>query len=835
MYTRPSRAGSKIAAVAGLFSLPLTVAPAFAVCLWADVGGEKLGVVGRITGPYNTDQTTLERTLDLDTQSTGQAVFFGYVANQVKLTRKGQDGRDHVYDFGTVAREMTGGGWTKHGDLSGKHAYQPSWMLMQSPLVTRVYACQPHKGSAGDFRMSGGQGAEWSTNPQPWINDVKYYRDTRVRMEVSGYGVVWQGVNYNFVSIIRVDDRWPCEIMKDFSLPRGAMAVKGAKSGNSVDIQWDTEWGCGTGGGSGPETSDVRNRPPTVTLKATPDRGEPTLTATFTATGIDPDGDPVEYRFKPPGGKWTEWGPGNSITASLSSKGVHTAEVQVTDIKGAPASARATVTLEDPVWDALVLYRNMEPLWQSHVAGSGAGWATNLGDKREEELRRERQKDGRGAVKATGDLIGLSGVGANGTNHKEGTSWMKGPAMDMALWAWDNQHARLTGMITGKDQRDAIIILSRRDEATGRTEYRLGLWDNFTDKAGYPLGDRTSPAAKFGLQELKGNWQASDGKSRKIGGESYRINVVGYQYSSTPVILDLAGRGEPDLLAGVTGWRRERPGGVKEGALREFDMDGSGDKLWEWAGPTAGILVWGGGNSGPVKADRLFGSKTWGRDWKDGYQPLEALDADKNGALEGDEMKDIHVWVDANTNAVNEPGEIRRAADLDIVSISAAAERDEKGNAWAKSGFAKKDGTTGASWDWWSRGRDIQPNEVKSGGLGKPSVYGWRPMEEGSEIPGGIFMFSQGENEELTLLSLTEVKEGFQDKDITHAMLGLAYKIQKDGNRLRWKSVNGDTEIANTAVLEGNTIVGSTRMTEGGREIGSYKWVALHGSGAILK
>lgn len=184
----------------------------------------------------------MDRTVNLDTQATGQAIFFGYVGNRVILNREGNDGRRHTYQFGTTQREMGPTGQTSHGDLSGNHTYQPSWLLMQSPMVTRVYACQPHGG--GYFRMAGGQGAEWSTDRRPLISDVQFYRGSRVRFEATGYGVVWSNRNWNYITVIDVDERWPCEILKDFSLPAGAMAVSDSREDRGVNIEWSSDWGC---------------------------------------------------------------------------------------------------------------------------------------------------------------------------------------------------------------------------------------------------------------------------------------------------------------------------------------------------------------------------------------------------------------------------------------------------------------------------------------------------------------------------------------------------------------------------------------------------------------
>ncbi|MEB3204912.1 MAG: hypothetical protein VKP57_09455 [Candidatus Sericytochromatia bacterium] len=208
------------------------------------------------------------------------------------------------------------------------------------------------------------------------------------------------------------------------------------------------------------------------------------------------------------------------------------------------------------------------------------------------------------------------------------------------------------------------------------------------------------------------------------------VEVVGYTFHASPIILDLAGRGKPDLLA--SGPWKLRPGRqlAAEG-LRLFDLDGKGSANWEWVGPGAGLLVWDPEGTGRITSGKqLFGNYTWGETFKDGYRALERLDADADGYLRGSELAKLAIWVDADSDAVSDPGEVRPCVDYGITSLTVRAERDRFGNAHATQGFSR-DGNgpaVGASWDWISYGKS-RPTE---------GIYVWIGTREEDNV-GGYF------------------------------------------------------------------------------------------------
>jgi hypothetical protein len=170
-----------------------------------------------------------------------------------------------------------------------------------------------------------------------------------------------------------------------------------------------------------------------------------------------------------------------------------------------------------------------------------------------------------------------------------------------------------------------------------------------------------------------------------------------------------------------------------------------------------------------------------------------------------------------------------------MIEIAVEVERDEEGNAWAKDGFRRSDGTTGRSWDWWSLAGELTEREGGGGtSKGEPSVYAWGPLEKGSPVEGGVFMFMHDGDGGLGLVSIVPIKESLSDDGSEGSMLGLPFTVERDGSRLRWKAVQGDAEILTSAVLDNGDIVGVTRMVREGKDESRYSWAAKPVSGPAL-
>jgi hypothetical protein len=214
-------------------------------CLWGAVKGTRLAYIGNGHGVPHGATTAKGRT-NLNTQGDQKALFFGYVGNEIKIFR---DGRKVAHCGNYKLEPKHGGGYTTRNAIDGSVTYQPGWLLLQSPLVTRIYACQPH--GLGHFRMAGGQGARWSTGKVPVVNEVRAYESTWVDWEATGYGVLVGG-NQNFVSLIEMDDLWPCEMIADFATPAAALAMRSDDDYKHVRVRWSGEWPCNYSAGDSP-------------------------------------------------------------------------------------------------------------------------------------------------------------------------------------------------------------------------------------------------------------------------------------------------------------------------------------------------------------------------------------------------------------------------------------------------------------------------------------------------------------------------------------------------------------------------------------------------------
>ncbi len=55
--------------------------------------------------------------------------------------------------------------------------------------------------------------------------------------------------------------------------------------------------------------------------------------------------------------------------------------------------------------------------------------------------------------------------------------------------------------------------------------------------------------------------------------------------------------------------------------------------------------------------------------WSNGFEPLSTLDRNRDGTLSAIELAEVKVWLDSNSNAVTDPGELMSAADFGLQKI----------------------------------------------------------------------------------------------------------------------------------------------------------------------
>jgi len=113
------------------------------------------------------------------------------------------------------------------------------------------------------------------------------------------------------------------------------------------------------------------------------------------------------------------------------------------------------------------------------------------------------------------------------------------------------------------------------------------------------------------------------------------------------------------------------------------------------------ILVWDPGKSGRIESGlQLFGSVTWWMFWKDGYQPLAALDDNGDRWPSGEELQGIAVWRDSNGNGISELGEVVPVRSVEITRIAVRASRIGAGAPFNPRGMYLNDGTVLPTYDW---------------------------------------------------------------------------------------------------------------------------------------
>lgn len=135
-----------------------------------------------------------------------------------------------------------------------------------------------------------------------------------------------------------------------------------------------------------------------------------------------------------------------------------------------------------------------------------------------------------------------------------------------------------------------------------------------------------------------------------------------------------------------------------------FDADGTAlRKRWTWISKDAGWLVYDPHHTGKAgSALQLFGGRTFGMFWENGYHALASLDDDRDGILAGKELEGLAIWQDLNRNGISDRGEVKPLAEWGIVAISCRYLTDMKhpdGISYSPQGVCFRDGSHRPSYD----------------------------------------------------------------------------------------------------------------------------------------
>jgi hypothetical protein len=190
-------------------------------------------------------------------------------------------------------------------------------------------------------------------------------------------------------------------------------------------------------------------------------------------------------------------------------------------------------------------------------------------------------------------------------------------------------------------------------------------------------------------KKVEGNWQLSEVR-KEWGGKA-----------ASPILLDMDGNGKADVKNGE--WKPHADQGDIGAKKVNFDLNGDGKKeLTEWTGGKDGLLLkldekqaqaYQKNGSLQVSGKELYGDE--GGKYKDGYEKMRKLsDADGDGKLSGDELKNHYIWQDADRNGTVDKGEMRTAQKAGITSVNATHKGDFQSE-FEMNGEKRK------SWDWW--------------------------------------------------------------------------------------------------------------------------------------
>jgi len=493
-------------------------------------------------------------------------------------------------------------------------------------------------------------------------------------------------------------------------------------------------------GGESAESAPVKvtivNRAPSVSLSSSKPSEYEGVNMTFTAVGNDPDGDALVYSFD--GGAF---GPSAVHVKKFDSPGSKLVTVVAQDALGARS---LPVSLSVDIMEAqdFVFYWNQgvhsQDIGRVLTSTANAGQHSNF-DAVMAAINQVGVANVQSALAASGatqNIVGGTRTVQSAETLSYGGGWIGGYSGGWAAHVGTYQEksktkrgqTRLRNVYTYHHYRDAYWYRTVTGTTT-TSEYQTRIFEgNSIVGVNTKTGQIVTVPASAWSNVVAGNMQL-DGRNINVAGyagmtsageeflarqystarqwnEHYATTRqhyhTSYGYSSYwlhPVTISFTKGG--DFLSGE--WRKLDARKPVDPAKRNFNLDGEGAKYWEWVGQTEGILVVNESKDPMFQPDgtHFFGHNTWGQKWSNATEPMKALDKNNDGFLTDSELDTVWVWVDANTDAVVQEGELTTLPSKGITSISVNNEEDGKGGEWFPGGATGPAGTFDMV-DWWS-------------------------------------------------------------------------------------------------------------------------------------
>ena len=547
------------------------------------------------------------------------------------------------------------------------------------------------------------------------------------------------------------------------------------------------------GGISDPEVAfsevEIINRAPLASLSVNPktvSRNNPT---TLQAVGSDADQDPIQFRFQQ-NGAWSSWGGQTSHSASFAALGLQPVTVQVRDSFGALVDAT----------DYVDVIRNLAFYW-NQSADPARIYSINTSGTGDQAVLAVLQKANAGALDAA-----LRSLGSTSTSWSEQGPVATTTSVQISDVPWSGGHSwtQSLGHVqlnngggrsrnkergramwwgyadhSGHWRRTATNLYGGVHRTTWTTTYYHQVTNHYAQSfaSGFVMLDQdtgevleTMPASQWGAI-AKGNIAgggtnrgvvasefAATGRSQSTTqsltnqtATSSTATLTTYNYMTygapwSPLTVSFGDPNSPDYLAGSDSWKKNGARQPVLAAMREFDLDLQGKKMWEWVGPDEGLLVFNpeGKSDLKVTGAELFGNSSFGKSWSHGFAPLASLDVNKDGRISDAELKQIWIWRDKNSDAEVQDGELAPASSTGIVSLAVTYTDDGQGGLMNAAGATMQDGKNLPVRDWWSMGGmpKFEYTSFIMDVLSTPAIYSWKPIKAQEGIEGGIFRFA---------------------------------------------------------------------------------------------